>query len=113
ELTGLANRRSFSERLAVVCAEAGAGDTTPAVLFCDLDRFKVVNDSLGHAAGNQLLTVVAKRILDVLPEDAIAARLGGDEFAILLFDADDAGAVGVARALLQQLRDPIRIRNRD
>jgi diguanylate cyclase (GGDEF)-like protein len=82
------------------------------VLFCDLDRFKVVNDSLGHAAGNQLLVAVAGRITEALPEDAVAARLGGDEFAVLLPDADDGEAVAVARALLGQLGGPIDVQGR-
>jgi hypothetical protein len=66
ELTGLPNRRHFTERLAIAVADAAGGGECPTVMFCDLDRFKVVNDNLGHATGNQLLAIVADRLLEVL-----------------------------------------------
>jgi diguanylate cyclase (GGDEF)-like protein len=112
ELTGLPNRRAFTERLAVAVADAGTSGERPTVLFCDLDRFKVVNDNLGHAAGDELLSVVASRIVSSLPDDAVAARLGGDEFAILLQDASRGDAVAVAETVRSQLVRPIEIQGR-
>ena len=112
ELTGLPNRRAFTERLAVAVADAGTSGERPTVLFCDLDRFKVVNDNLGHAAGDELLSVVASRIVSSLPDDAIAARLGGDEFAILLPDASRGDAVAIAETVRAQLVRPIEIQGR-
>jgi diguanylate cyclase (GGDEF)-like protein len=112
ELTGLPNRRYFTERLAVAVADAAALNHRPAVLFCDLDRFKVVNDSLGHATGNQLLIAIAARLIEALPEDALAARLGGDEFAVLLPDASLADAVAVAQSLRSQLAQPVAVQGR-
>ena len=106
-LTGLANRRRFVE-----LAEAAlAGRRRPgsvAALFLDLDDFKTVNDSLGHAAGDDLLVTVGQRIRAGLRETDIAARLGGDEFGILLVDIPDpAYAATVSSRLLAALDDPI------
>ncbi|AGL14154.1 GAF sensor-containing diguanylate cyclase/phosphodiesterase [Actinoplanes sp. N902-109] len=102
-LTGLASRALFLTRMERAF-EAGAGT---AMLFVDLDRFKVVNDSLGHAAGDQLLQQVAERIQTCLRSGDTAARLGGDEFAVLL--PNGAGieeAVPVAKRILETLRQP-------
>src|SRR6185436_13565117 len=99
-LTGLANRRRFVDR----AGAALAGRTEPgtiAALFLDLDDFKTVNDSLGHAAGDELLVKVAERIRTGLREADLAARLGGDEFGILLAGIPDATyATDVASRLL-------------
>ncbi|MCY1137536.1 EAL domain-containing protein [Actinoplanes sp. Pm04-4] len=103
-LTGLATRALFQARMEEALGHSGLG---AAVLFVDLDRFKVVNDSLGHAAGDALLTGVAGRIQSCLRDGDTAARLGGDEFAVLLpgvLDADEA--VPVARRILDALREP-------
>jgi diguanylate cyclase (GGDEF)-like protein len=81
-------------------------------MFCDLDRFKVVNDNLGHATGNELLTIVAGRLREALPDDALAARLGGDEFAILLADATREEALTVAHAIRGRLVEPVAIQGR-
>lgn len=81
-LTGLANRSTFE----AVLAGRLAGVHQVAVLFCDIDRFKQVNDSLGHAAGDELLREVAQAVSDVLRTQDLAARLGGDEFVLLLGD---------------------------
>ncbi|MHB1988888.1 MAG: EAL domain-containing protein [Acidimicrobiales bacterium] len=83
-LTGLANRRVFTETLASLLARR----TEPglAVLFCDIDRFKAVNDVLGHAAGDELLIAVGRRLQHCVRSDDLVARLGGDEFTILLAD---------------------------
>ena len=87
-LTGLANRSLFSLRVEAALAR---DDNAPAVMFLDLDDFKGVNDTLGHAAGDALLVTVAERLRASLREDDLAARLGGDEFAVLLEHAPDAG----------------------
>ncbi|MCO8273468.1 EAL domain-containing protein [Actinoplanes sp. TRM 88003] len=103
-LTGLATRALFQTRMEEALGPTGLG---AAVLFVDLDRFKVVNDSLGHAAGDALLTGVADRIQSCLRDGDTAARLGGDEFAVLLPGVLDAGeAVPVAQRILDALREP-------
>ncbi len=95
-LTGLPNRTMLLNRLGAALARGRRQEKSVAVLFCDLDNFKVVNDSMGHGRGDQLLTLVARRLQDVLrPEDTVG-RFGGDEFVILCEDIDgpeDAGAV--------------------
>ncbi len=103
-LTGLANRSLFLERLAERLADEGR-DAQPAVLFLDLDDFKVVNDTLGHGAGDHLLAEVAERLKNVLREDDLAARLGGDEFAILVDDAPEMGmSITIAERIIDALQ---------
>ena len=106
-LTGLPNRLLFSDRLAQALARARRRKEPIAMLFMDLDNFKVVNDSLGHEVGDVLLIAVARRLRDQLrPEDTIA-RLGGDEFAILLEGfASLSDATAVAVRIAQILRAP-------
>ena len=102
-LTGLANRRAFVERLTdVIGGFGGAG--SGAVLLMDLDRFKHVNDELGHDVGDALLVAFADRLSAALPRTAVAARLGGDEFAVLLPFAPSAGGASEAEARLQRIR---------
>ena len=84
ELTGLANRAAFLEDLESAVARARRQGETVAVLYLDIDRFKVVNDSLGHGGGDDLLIAVAQRIRDVMRSNDLVARLGGDEFTVLL-----------------------------
>jgi diguanylate cyclase (GGDEF)-like protein len=105
-LTGLFNRRSFERELANA---AGTPTTNFAVLLCDLDGFKQVNDSLGHQAGDILLRQIASRLATCVGDRGVAARLGGDEFALLLTNitADLAGEV--ARGLIAKVAEPIPI----
>ncbi len=113
-LTGLPNRSLFLDRLRHAVARAERTDTPVAVLFCDLDGFKTVNDSLGHRTGDRLLVSVAERLADCLrPADTIA-RLGGDEFAVLLEELREPGdAARAAQRLLDSLRPPFELRERE
>jgi diguanylate cyclase (GGDEF)-like protein len=106
-LTQLPNRLLFAERLAETLTTGGAVGQAHAVLFIDLDRFKVVNDSWGHAAGDELLVHVARRIQAAVRPQDTPARLGGDEFAVLVRDTDPAGAVRAAKRLIAVINAPI------
>ncbi|HEX5095030.1 MAG TPA: EAL domain-containing protein, partial [Acidimicrobiia bacterium] len=109
-LTGLANRSRFRQCLADGLPAAAAAGTGLAALFIDLDDFKTVNDTMGHAAGDELLRVVAQRISASIGANDVAARLGGDEFAVLLVDVDnDSDVQVVAERILVVLGDPIEI----
>ncbi len=106
-LTGLPNRALLLDRLGQAIARLERTGTSVAVLFCDLDRFKVVNDSLGHEAGDKLLTGVAERLTDVLRTGDTAARFGGDEFVVLCEDVDgERHAVLVAQRIARRLAEP-------
>jgi len=109
-LTGLANRALFSDRIAHALERGVRHPSLFAVLFIDLDDFKTVNDSLGHAAGDQLLIAVARRIqASIRPEDT-CARLGGDEFAVMIENlAEPESAVTVARRILAKMTEPLLI----
>ncbi|HEY0402872.1 MAG TPA: EAL domain-containing protein [Blastococcus sp.] len=110
-LTGLANRTLFVDHLALALATAArhAGSRV-AVLFCDLDRFKMVNDSLGHPAGDALLRQVGERLHEAVRPGDTVARLGGDEFAILCPDlADDVQAHTLAERIMAALEGPYRL----
>ena len=110
-LTDLANRHCFHERL-VMAVERTRLDASRrfAVLFLDLDRFKVINDSLGHTAGNELLREVAARLRSCVVPGDLAARLGGDEFAVLLETVHEAGiGMRMAGRVLDELSRPVRI----
>ncbi|GAB1693725.1 EAL domain-containing protein [Krasilnikovia sp. M28-CT-15] len=107
-LTGLANRVLFADRLEHALARGTRDGTLVGVLFIDLDDFKVVNDTLGHAVGDQLLVAVAQRIGGALRADDTAARLGGDEFAALIENVQDPAAVEeAAERILAALAEPI------
>jgi diguanylate cyclase (GGDEF)-like protein len=110
-LTDLANRALFTDRVAAALARRGDTSTaTVAVLLLDLDDFKTVNDSLGHAAGDELLIAVAARLRSCVRPGDTLARLAGDEFAILLDDLDDDGAaVAVAKRVGMRLEAPFEI----
>ena len=109
-LTGLPNRKLFLDRLEQALSQAGRGSLV--VLFIDLDRFKSVNDSLGHRAGDELLGQVSDRIRACLRGNDIAARLGGDEFAVLLENASVEDARGVAERIAASVAEPFRIADR-
>jgi diguanylate cyclase (GGDEF)-like protein/PAS domain S-box-containing protein len=112
-LTGLANRRLFLDRLDHALAGQRRSGRACAVLFLDLDDFKKVNDALGHGAGDEVLRVVAERLLaSVRPADTVA-RLGGDEFAMLLEDVDLAMSTRLAERLEAELRKPITLQGVD
>jgi diguanylate cyclase (GGDEF)-like protein len=104
QLTGLANRHLFAQRVREALQRHAVDGRTFAVLFCDLDDFKGVNDSLGHVAGDELLVQVAERLAGQLRPTDTLARLGGDEFAVLVEDGDDPSAVG--RRLVETLEEP-------
>ncbi len=109
-LTGLPNRALFSERLDRAWARSQRSELPVAVLFLDLDRFKIVNDSLGHNAGDVLLVEIARRISACVRDQDTAARLGGDEFGVLLEGLEEArGVFPVAHRLQAELSRPIMI----
>jgi diguanylate cyclase (GGDEF)-like protein/PAS domain S-box-containing protein len=112
-LTGLANRALFTDRLEHALARGPASGVTVAILVIDLDGFKDINDSLGHDAGDDLLTIAGMRLQGHARPGDTVARLGGDEFGVLLEDVVDAEAVRSAEALLEGLATPIVLRDRD
>src|SRR5215218_2075282 len=107
-LTGLPNRALFMDRLEHALTRAHRRGTKVAVLFTDLDNFKVINDSLGHKAGDQLLVAVAERLKACLRPEDTAARLGGDEFTILVEDITSVGeVVQIAERIAEILQPPV------
>jgi len=109
-LTGLSNRALLKDRVERALARHQSNEKTIAVVFIDLDDFKTVNDSLGHAAGDELLVAVAQRISDCLRTDDTAARLGGDEFAVLLEDVADLDDVAIpAQRILEAMAMPVEV----
>jgi diguanylate cyclase len=102
-LTGLINRRAFMDRHGAAFAAGRRGGKPFAVLYFDLDHFKDVNDTLGHAAGDELLHEVAARVLSAVRGNDIVARFGGDEFAILQSDVDDLTAAGTLAAKIGKI----------
>jgi diguanylate cyclase (GGDEF)-like protein/PAS domain S-box-containing protein len=109
-LTGLANRALFTDRVAHALDRGVRRQNLFAVLFIDLDDFKTVNDSLGHAAGDELLVIIARRLEGCLRPADTCARLGGDEFAILIESiAQPEAAVVIARRILAAIAEPPRV----
>jgi diguanylate cyclase (GGDEF)-like protein/PAS domain S-box-containing protein len=112
-LTGLANRALLRDRLEQALARSRRSAVPVAVLFCDLDGFKIINDTLGHDTGDLLLVEVARRLEQGLREGDTAARIGGDEFAIVVDLARPGDAVELAERLLDSLREPLVIEGRE
>lgn len=113
-LTDLPNRVLLQDRLGHALERCKRKDSRLALLFIDLDRFKNINDSLGHAVGDRLLQVVAQRLANAVREQDTLARLGGDEFLVLLEELDDLqGAAVVARKVLAVFDDTIRLGGRE
>jgi diguanylate cyclase (GGDEF)-like protein len=109
-LTGLPNRALFEDRLRRMLLFASQDGTRVALLYLDLDRFKHINDTLGHPAGDELVRQTAARLKHTIREVDTVARLGGDEFAIILLDVPDVGsAEDIAERLLLKLREPFRL----
>ncbi|HEX9396240.1 MAG TPA: diguanylate cyclase [Burkholderiales bacterium] len=113
-LTGLANRVALMDRMSVALARARRGGGDCALLYLDIDRFKQVNDSFGHAAGDALLKDFAVRLRDCVRQSDTVARLGGDEFVVLVEDLkDEAAAARVAEKMLESARQPARADGQD
>ncbi len=113
QLTGLPNRRLLIDRLENSLRRCRSTGRPVAALFIDLDGFKAVNDSRGHAAGDAVLTRTAERILDVVGPEQVAARLGGDEFVVVLEDSDRAQTLAIAEAISERLRAPVTLDGRN
>jgi len=113
-LTGLPNRLMFGEHLAAAIRNAQRHGRRFAVLFVDLDRFKIINDSLGHAAGDALLQEVSRRLKHCLRASDIVARLGGDEFVVLLHEVETESHISsVARKILDATVAPLTLAGQD
>jgi diguanylate cyclase (GGDEF)-like protein len=113
-LTSLPNRILFRDRLSQEISNATAGLSRGALLYIDLDHFKRVNDSVGHGAGDQLLTIVAQRLRSCIKDGDTVARLGGDEFTVILRNVADPGAARtVAERIIESLQLPVNIGGRD
>jgi diguanylate cyclase (GGDEF)-like protein/PAS domain S-box-containing protein len=107
-LTGLPNRFLFRDRISVALAHAKRNSRGAAVMFLDLDQFKLVNDTLGHTVGDRLLQAIGSRLVACVRAEDTVARMGGDEFTILLADLPDRrGAATVAQKVLEAIRHPV------
>jgi diguanylate cyclase (GGDEF)-like protein/PAS domain S-box-containing protein len=112
-VTGLPNRSAFQARLEEALAYAHAETRPVGLLLIDLDNFKIVNDTLGHQAGDRALAAFAARIAESMPADAIVVRFGGDEFAVILPGADAGAAAAIAGVLVRNLQRPSSIGDRN
>jgi diguanylate cyclase (GGDEF)-like protein/PAS domain S-box-containing protein len=113
-LTGLPNRTRFLERTGVSLVDSRRKGTHVGVIFLDLDRFKLINDSLGHAAGDELLRILAQRLPQAVRPGDTVARLGGDEFVVLCSEIEDSAAVlDVARRVAEVVSQPIMLDRRE
>ncbi len=108
-LTGLLNRAGLAARIDQAAAAARRDGSCFALLYIDLDRFRHINDSLGHDTGNRALLAVGQRIQACLRRDDVLARLGGDQFAVLVADADQAAAEATARRVLNVVAQPCNV----
>jgi diguanylate cyclase (GGDEF)-like protein/PAS domain S-box-containing protein len=112
-LTGLANRRLFNQKFKQALFDARDKNTEIGLLFLDLDRFKVINDSLGHSMGDLLLQKVANRLRLIMDEKNAVCRQGGDEFLILLEDVSLEDIIQAATDIIDALAQPIRLKDHD
>ncbi|MEU8816053.1 EAL domain-containing protein [Actinoplanes sp. NPDC048796] len=112
-VTGLPNRALFLTILNRVLASRATAEDPTSVLFVDLDRFKAVNDSLGHEAGDQLLALVARRLRGCVRASDTIARLGGDEFAALLHDSPVETATLIGERIVAAIKEPFRVAGRE
>lgn len=113
-VTDLPNRSLLLDRLSQALAYAHRHEMPVAVMFLDLDRFKQINDTFGHAAGDHLLKVVAQRLTHYVRESDTVARLGGDEFVVVITEmVQPADALGIAQGILQVMADPIVIEGQE
>jgi len=112
-LTGLPNRVLFNDRLEQAMISAQRNHSRISLLFLDIDRFKQINDTLGHSTGDQLLQNVGRRLLECVREQDTVSRQGGDEFIIVLADADATGAELVAEKILHAILQPYTIEQHD
>lgn len=106
ELTGLPNRSLFNDCIGGAIAKAQSTRQSFAVLFCDLDHFKIINDSLGHEVGDHLLKVVGARLRAAVRDRDTVCRIGGDEFVALIENCDADGATHAASHIIQRLSEP-------
>ncbi|MEO0946797.1 MAG: diguanylate cyclase, partial [Cyanobacteria bacterium J06641_5] len=114
ELTGLPNRAQFLEYLALALQQADRQEAYRFVVLClDCDRFKTINDSLGHQVGDRLLVAIARRLAQQLPRTSLVARLGGDEFGILLLAADREAATAVTARIFETFTRPFLLGERE
>ena len=111
-LTGLPNRLLLEDRLETAMARMSRHASSVSVLFVDLDNFKLVNDSLGHTAGDRLVSTVAQRITEVVRSSDTVARFGGDEFVVLCEDADASAASELAERIRQAVSTPVELEGR-
>jgi diguanylate cyclase (GGDEF)-like protein/PAS domain S-box-containing protein len=113
-LTGLANKNLLTDRLDHAIAFTDRSHRKFALLYLDLDRFKIINDSLGHASGDVLLRTIAMRLRECVRESDTVARLGGDEFAVILNELDNTGSIGaVSQKILTEIDQPVKIDGRE
>ena len=113
-ITGLPNRALFNDRLKVALARAKRNKEKLAIMMLDLDKFKTVNDTLGHETGDQLLQAVGNRLKGALRESDTISRMGGDEFMVLLPSITyEKSVIGIVQKILCSFREPFRVRDRE
>jgi diguanylate cyclase (GGDEF)-like protein len=112
-LTGLANRTLFEDRIEHALAQSARTKLPTTVLFCDIDKFKELNDTLGHAGGDQLLNLMANRLLGAVRTGDTVARLGGDEFAVILESTGTRDARATAERILKGISAGTTVDGRD
>ncbi|WP_188208148.1 sensor domain-containing protein [Alkalibacillus aidingensis] len=113
ELTELPNRQFLEDHMNRLMAKSKRHGENISTLFIDLDGFKIVNDQLGHDAGDELLKVISSRFVNNLREEDFIARLGGDEFIVVLEDESEEGTVGAAQRIIESLSKPIKIKGEE